>query len=127
VALINQDLEDTPPQLGQALPAGVYQCVVTNSMKLHSKHRRPVLKLIYTITQGPSTGALLTDTLPLDMASGMITLKSLAIAAGCPTPDYIEDSSVLHGLNVMVVVDTKENTAGQYVLPNIVSGYQPIS
>jgi hypothetical protein len=69
-------------------------------------------------------GARLRDSFALGEQTSMCRMKALAVAARCPTPDFIGDTVELHGLRCRVRVE-KSGGFRSSGSENVISGYMP--
>lgn len=95
------------------IPAGSYICQITDSEAYYSKAGRPNLKVTLTVADGDYIGRKLWCNFCLDAEVGLKILKSLAVAARHPNPNFIRDSEELHGLyaKARVVITKQEGYA----------------
>ena len=119
---INQDLsgvnEDDMNRDGggwKVKPDGWYRaCFMTSTYKQNSKGTGMNLGFEGQFLDAPHRGDKLFENLAVDNPSAKAEeisrarLKELAIAAGHPTPDYVEDSDDLHAKPFMVRVYSEE-------------------
>lgn len=95
------------------IPAGSYICQITDSEAYYSKAGRPNLKVTLAVADGDYIGRKLWCNFCLDAEVGLKILKSLAVAARHPNPNFLRDSEELHGLYVKarVVISKQEGYA----------------
>ncbi len=69
-------------------------------------------------------GARLRDDFNFSESGSMCRMKTLAVAARCPNPDFIGNTEELHGLRCRVRVE-RIYGIGPYGCRNVISGYMP--
>ncbi|UQZ90858.1 hypothetical protein C4J81_17235 [Deltaproteobacteria bacterium Smac51] len=114
---INQDLTDVSAGLGfDPVPAGEYQAHITDSDIANTKNGDLMLKLSWTILEGPHASRMLFDRIMLSGSDNAVDfgkrkLKTIADATGHHNPNRIEDSEELHGrpCSIKVTIDTYES------------------
>ncbi len=100
---INQDLSDTPSGLGfDPIPAGDYPAHITESDIANTKNGDLMLKLSWTVLEGPHASRILFDNVMLTgsekaVAFGKRKLRTMADATGHPNPNHVDYSEELHG------------------------------
>ena len=125
MAIIDVNLEAIQPGLSEPLPPGDYECRVADSLLIRSKSGRPLLKFIYDVLGGPHGGRRLLDAMLLDHEAGLCRLKTLALRAGHPNPNFLHDSDELHGLRFVAKVLLETDETGALPPRNLVKAYRP--
>lgn len=125
MALLNQDLSQVQEQNFDPIPPGEYQVKVTDSSVVTTKKGDPMLKVTFNVDAGPLTDRKVFDNFLLGNSVAMSRLKSLAIAANHPHPDFLQDSEELHGLRLLIKVNVKEDP--NYPPKNNVTSFKKIA
>lgn len=84
----------------------------------------PAVEFEFVVLGPVCRGTKLRDSFTLGDDASMRKLKTLAVSAGCPDPDFIRDTDELHGLRCRVRV---ELTGGlrSFGRKNVIAGYSP--
>ena len=116
---LNSHLEQYAPlENFRLLPPGEYRVQITRSELKETRNGGPVLSLTYEIREGAFQGRRVWDYLrlwhanPVTAEIAMRRLKSIATASGCPNPNYIADSSELHGREMRIKVSIRRDECG---------------
>jgi hypothetical protein len=125
MALLNANLQGVQAQDFTPIPPGPYKSVIANSEVKESSKNNMMLKLTFMICDGgPHNGRQVFEQFVLSSPVAMSRLKSLALCAGHPNPDYIQDSEELHGLEVIINVKLEIDKTGQYEPKNKISSFK---
>jgi hypothetical protein len=125
MALLNANLQGVPAQDFTPIPPGPYKSVIVNSEVTQAKSGNTMLKVAFMICDGgPHNGRQVFEQFVLSSPVAMSRLKSLALCAGHPNPDYIQDSEELHGLEVIINVKLEIDKTGQYEPKNKISSFK---
>lgn len=116
---LNSHLEQYAPlENFRLLPPGEYRVQITRSELKETRNGGPVLSFTYEIREGAFQGRRVWDYLrlwhanPVTAEIAMRRLKSIATASGCPNPNYIADSSELHGREMRIKVSIRRDECG---------------
>ena len=116
---LNSHLEQYAPlENFRLLPPGEYRVQITRSELKETRNGGPVLSFTYEIREGAFQGRRVWDYLrlwhanPVTAEIAMRRLKSIATAGGCPNPNYIADSSELHGREMRIKVSIRRDECG---------------
>lgn len=116
---LNSHLEQYAPlENFRLLPPGEYRVQITRSELKETRNGGPVLSFTYEIREGAFQGRRVWDYLrlwhanPVTAEIAMRQLKSIATASGCPNPNYIADSSELHGREMRIKVSIRRDECG---------------
>lgn len=123
MALLDLNLEGYEAQTSDfsPLPAGSYVCQISNTESYYSKAQRPNLKVTLTVQDGDYAGRKIWTNFCLDAEVGLKILKSMAVAARHPNPNFLRDSEELHGLYVKARVTISKQEG--YADKNDVKGF----
>jgi hypothetical protein len=125
MALLNANLQNVQAQDFTPIPPGAYKSVVINSEVTQAKSGNTMLKVTFMVADGgPHNGRQVFEQFVLSSTVAMSRLKSLALCAGHPNPDYIQDSEELHGLEVVINVKLEIDKTGQYEPKNKISSFK---
>jgi hypothetical protein len=125
MALLNANLQNVQAQDFTPIPPGAYKSVIMNSEVAQSKSGNTMLKVAFMVADGgPHNGRQVFEQFVLSSPVAMSRLKSLALCAGHPNPDYIRDSEELHGLEVIINVKLEIDKTGQYEPKNKISSFK---
>lgn len=116
MAMLNQNLSNAEVQTDSfaPIPDGEYFCTVCDSQIRKTKSGDDQLSLTYRIDDGEYKGRKVFDNFNLwsmnqqALEISQRNLKTLATVGGHPNPNFIQDSSELHGLHFMLRIKTKE-------------------
>jgi hypothetical protein len=128
MAILNFNATDVAPSAPlEALPAGTYECVITDSEMLPTKAGNgQFLKLTFEVSSGEHAGRKLWARLNLDNPSktaveiARAELSAICHAVGVLTP---QDSSELHNLPLLVTVKVRQLETGAV---NDIKGYAAV-
>lgn len=116
---LNSHLEQYAPlENFRLLPPGEYRVQIIRSELKETRNGGPVLSFTYEIREGAFQGRRVWDYLrlwhanPVTAEIAMRRLKSIATASGCPNPNYIADSSELHGREMRIKVSIRRDECG---------------
>ncbi len=104
----------------QPLPPDDYEVTIVNSEIRATRNGDQQVVFIYEVATGPHAGAQVFDRLPLWNADPKISgiaqrkLKSIAIACGLPNPNYISDTSELHGRRMITTLGIRQYNGSDY-------------
>ena len=129
MAILNFDATDVAPSAPiEALPAGTYECVITDSeMQPTKAGNGQFLKFTFEVVSGEFAGRKLWARLNLDNPSktaveiARAELSAICHAVGVLTP---QDSSELHNLPLLVTVKVRQLETGPV---NDIKGYAAVS
>ena len=122
MAVMQVNLESVEAQTGfDPIPAGTYIVQVTDSKVLESKAGNPMVFWEFTVVDGEFSGRKLWDYMTLNNEISLRRLKSLAVAAGHPNPDYVNDSEEMHGLYAKIKVKLTDDE--KYGAKNNISSF----
>ena len=116
MAMMNTDLSHAEVQTDSfsPVPDGEYLCTVCDSKIRTTRAGDQQLSLTYRIDAGDYKNRKVFDNFNLwsmnqqALEIAQRNLKTLATVAGHPNPNYIQDSSELHGLQFTIRIKTKE-------------------
>ena len=120
MALLNIDLSGyDPDDCGFApIPPGDYEVMIVNS-----RIKEGLAAEFEFVVLGPvCRGVKLRDSFTFGEDPSMCKMKTMAVAARCPNPDFIGDSEELHGLRCRARVERK-GTPTSGGCRNVISGY----
>ena len=113
------------------LPPGEYPVRIVGSQLRGTRSGGGMLRFAYTVTEGKHRGCRIFDHLnlwhanPMTVEFAMRRLKRIAVASGWPDPDYIADSTELHGRGMLVRVTLRHGEDG--VNYQVITAYGPLS
>jgi hypothetical protein len=123
MAEINVNLSQNEVQEGfELLPPGDYHVRITNSI-VKSGNKGQYIQWEFSVIGKPNK---IWDIMSLNNSISLNRLKTLATVAGHKNPNYIRDTSELHGLECMIHVKVETDATGQYEPKNKVTSFKAI-
>ena len=124
MANLNANLSGYDAQEGfDVLPAGWYEAEVVDS-EIKEGGKGPYINWTFQVTGKPNK---VWDIMSLGNEISMKRLKTLAVCAGHPNPNYIADTDELHGKKCMIRLKIEQDKSGQYEPKNKVSAFKPMN
>jgi hypothetical protein len=123
MAQLNANLTNYESETGfDVLPPGWYHARVIDSEIKHG-NKGPYINWTYEIVGRPNR---VWDIMSTGNEISMKRLKSLAVCAGHPNPNYIADTEELHGKEFQVRLKIEKDPSGQYDDRNKVIAFKPL-
>ncbi|MGD9216518.1 MAG: DUF669 domain-containing protein [Desulfobacteraceae bacterium] len=123
MAQLNANLTNYESETGfDVLPPGWYHAKVIDSA-IKQGNKGPYINWTYEIVGRPNR---VWDIMSTGNEFSMKRLKSLAVCAGHPNPNFIADTEELHGKEFLVQLKIEKDPSGQYGDKNKASGFKPL-
>ncbi len=123
MAVLNANLDNyTEQEAFEVLPAGWYEAEVVDS-EIKEGSAGPYINWTFAIIGKPNK---IWDVMSLGNDISMKRLKTLAVCAGHPNPNFISDTEELHGKRCKVRLKIETDDSGKYDPKNKISAFKPL-